>query len=714
MWIIQNSSCKNNRLPIYYKAFQLDKKIEKCVLRVSALGIFHVKINGHEIEDYFMPGWTNYNHYANICSYDITEYVKKDNVLAIMLAEGWYSGRLGYTRAANVYGKTNAIYAEVVLCYGDGSEEKFSTDETWKVGDSNIVSSSLFDGETVDFRTPQGTDLSSLPSAQKYDYTLRLEPYEYEATRVIATLDPVVIYQDDEKIRLDFQQNFAGFISFYVEGEKDTEIIIKHAECLDANGNLYYENLRSVKAEDRLILSGGKDFFSPKFTCHGFRYAEITIKGKANLSCLKGVALSQQMDYTGKFECSDEIINQIYKNVVWGQKGNFISIPTDCPQRDERLGWTGDTQVFCNSAMFNCNCNRFLNNYLKLIRTDILPDGKIPSFVPFFIPVSASTAGVPGWADSICVIPYLHYLHYGDVTVLKENLPYAVRHVEYYLSKSKNYLLQVENPFGDWLSVKKADDIDAISQCFLGLSASLVSKMFAIVDDEENAGKYQQIYEHAKQAFREHYMSEDGKLKGDSQTIYALSLSVGFVTADEIKTHFVKSIERADWKLTTGFIGVKYLLPALCAIGETDLAYKIIKETEYPSWGYTIKQGATTIWERWNGYTEKDGFETPSMNSFNHYSLGSCAEWLYSHVLGIKLSADKNICISPSFSKELTFAKGEYQAKDGNIKVSWERKDDVYYLTVISDETLSFDYDFGNREILCVEHSSNRLYAVLK
>lgn len=715
MWIVREHEKENNaqHLPVFYKRFSVCKKVAKCEMDISALGIFSVKINGRQIEDYFMPGWTNYNKYVHLCSYDLTEDIKGENLLEITLSDGWYSGRLGYTAKANVYGNVTALFCALRLHYEDGETERIDSDGSWKVGDSAILSSSLFDGERVDFRTPLA-DIESLPFAQRYECDIAFAPYGYEATKEIDVLTPTVLFKDEHVLRLDFRQNFAGFLTFTAEGEEGAEIVIRHAEVLNTDGSMYYDNLRSVKATDTLILSGKKDRFKPRFTFHGFRYAEITFRGNVKISNVQGVVLSQELEYSGKFRCSNEIVNAIFQNVSWGQKSNFISIPTDCPQRDERLGWTGDAQVFCNSAMFNCDCNRFFANYLKLIRTDILPDGKIPSFVPFFIPVSASTAGVPGWADAICVIPYTHYLHYRDVDVIKENLPYAVKHLEYYLSKSKEYLLQIENPFGDWLSVEKAEDIEGISQCFLGLSASLISKMFDVIKDEENRAKYQIVYEGAKRAFRAHYMRADGRLIGDSQTIYALALSVGYVTADEIKSRFLESIQNAGGKLTTGFIGVKHLLPALCEIGEADLAYKIIKETEYPSWGYTIQNGATTIWERWNGYTQENGFETPRMNSFNHYSLGSCAEWLYSHVLGMKLSADKDICISPSFSSELDFAEGEYRTRSGVIRVEWKHADGKYYLTVTAEAGVRFDYDFQGREVLSAERKNNTLIAVLK
>ena len=715
MWLKPLSTTENTStgLPIFYRQFRIEKPLAKCVMEISALGIFAVQVNGRSIDDYFMPGWSNYHKYVHLCKYDITELLADENLMGITLADGWYAGKLGYHKGPYFYGDETALYVKMTLTYQDGTTAVIDGNQAWKVGCSKIVSSSFFDGETVDFRR-RAEELSSLPAAQECDLDVAFEPYAYQPVKRVARFSPTVLYQDENTLRLDFGQNIAGFLNFTVKGGAGTRLSVRHAEMLNPDGTLYYDNLRAVKAEDIAILSGEKDRFDPTFTFHGFRYAELSWQGSVELDDVQAVALSQALDYHGEFSCSDGIVNKIYQNVLWGQLDNFISIPMDCPQRDERLGWTGDAQVFCNSAMFNADCKDFFANYLKLIRTDVLPDGRIPSLAPFIAPIGTSTAGVPGWADAICVIPYTHYLHYRDVGVIRENLPCAVKHLEYYLSKCEGYLSKVENPFGDWLSVKRAEDREVISQCFLGLSAKLVSKMYAIVGDRDKAEAYAEIFERVKEAFRKHYLQTSGEIQGDSQTIYALSLSVGFVTAEEIKAPFKASVSREDNRLTTGFIGVKYLLPALCEIGEVDLAYQIIKETRYPSWGYTIENGATTIWERWNGYTKENGFETPSMNSFNHYSLGSCVEWLYAYVLGIKLSDDKPICISPAFSKELAFAKGAYKTPHGKIDVEWKYEKSAYHVRVEAEKGVEFDCDFGGREILSLQKEGNAVMAVLK
>lgn len=369
MWIKALPKTENNLsgLPVFYRQFRLDKKVKKCVVEVSALGIFALEINGRSTGDYFMPGWTNYHKYAHLCAYDITKFLRKDNLVAITLADGWYTGRLGYHKGPNFYGDETALYVQITLTYKDGSVCVLDGGSAWKVGSSPIRSSSFFDGEWIDFTLPQ-EDISSLPSARECDLDVALEPYAYQPVRRVAEFAPTVLYQDESTLRLDFGQNIAGFLNFTAKGNAGTKITVRHAEMLNPDGTLYYENLRAVKAEDTAVLSGGKDHFDPTFTFHGFRYAEIKADGAARIDRIRAVAISQDLGYHGRFVCSNPIMNKVYYNALWGQLDNFISIPMDCPQRDERLGWTGDAQVFCNSAMYNADCNAFFANYLKLVR----------------------------------------------------------------------------------------------------------------------------------------------------------------------------------------------------------------------------------------------------------------------------------------------------------------------------------------------------------
>ena len=712
MWIKQSKEAENGGLPSFIRTFGLKKELGHAELAITATGIFSAKINGNEIPDLFMPGWTNYNKYVNLCVYDITDFLARDNTIEVTVANGWYRGKLGCCTKTDVYGDELRLFARVKLCYKDGEEETIETDEKWFTTVSEVVSADFFDGETIDARRLKNIETPRY-KAIKADFSAAMSEYSYEAARVKEIISPKTIYESDGVIRYDFGKNFAGNIRFKAKGNEGDKIVVKYAEVLNSDGSLYTENLRRAKCTDELILSDKEYLFDPKFTYHGFRYAEIRKSKTAKISELKGLLVTQDIDYYGSFECSDEVINGVYAMAKNGQKSNFISIPTDCPQRDERVGWTGDAEVFCNSAMFNADCEKFFRNYLKLVRTDILPDGKIPSFAPFHVPVSPTTAGVPGWADCVSVIPYFHYLHYRDKEVVKENIAADETWVNYYLKNSENYLVNIRNEFGDWLSVDNKTDKNVINQCFFGYSSLLLSKMSKIVGDEEKRKKYAEVYERAKTAFLEHYYKY-GKVESDTETAYALAYSVGFLTAEEIKKRLPEAVREAGC-LTTGFIGIRFILPTLCDIGESELAYELIAKKDYPSWGYMLENGATTVWERWNGYTKENGFEDPEMNSFNHYSLGSCVEWLYSYVLGIKLADDTDeVTVKPTISDKLAFAKGRTRVKGGKIFVCWECKGTSITLKVAADDGVKYRVNTEGYKVLSEEKNGNNIKLVIE
>ena len=671
MWIKQAVAVEKGYVtekskPRFVKKFSLTqnmKNIVKAELEISALGIFSLQINGRTVPDYFMPGCTNYNKFVYLCRYDLTQDMQANNLLCITVADGWYSGRLGYYRA-KVFGTELCAYAKLVITYQDGATQIIQTDESWKVQESEILQADFFDGQTIDERLRQDvlSVYDSLDNAENANENRTFKPYPMQAVKCIDTITPKITKKNG-KLLLDFKQNFAGVLSFTATGKSGQKLIMRHAEMLDKNGDLYVENLRKAACTDELILSGATAQFAPEFTFHGFQYAEISLQNgdidEVEIQDIKGLVFSQDLPRTGYFECSNPLINKLYQNVYWGQMGNFIAIPTDCPQRDERLGWAGDAQVFCDTAMFNADCNLFYKHYLDILRVESKENGSVANFAPFEC-TATNTDGVPCWGDAIAIMPYMHYLAYGDISIIQDNLPAAKKWIEYYRLHLTDGLAKGLFTFGDWLSVGEETDKDALIQCYYGYSLLLVAKMCAIIG-EENA-QYKAWYEQAKTSFRKAYIQQDGTVKGDTQTIYAVAYSVGFMRADEIKVPLTNAVRRRGDTLTTGFIGVKFLLPALCDIGETELAYTLIAQTKYPSWGYTIERGATTIWERWNGYTKEDGFFNPSMNSFNHYSLGSCGYWLYAYVLGIRLNeksgASGEICLKPVFSPSLSWVKG--------------------------------------------------------
>lgn len=713
MWITNKNVDGFNGLPVFEKNFILSGEPTCCMLKITATGIFSVKINGHDIPDLFMPGWSNYNKYIDLCRYDITKYLKKNNTITVTVANGWYSGMLGYGNKINVFGDTKRLFAEIDLDYKDGKNEKIVTDENWRVYVSDIVSADFFNGEIIDARRRLNNEKPAYKAIISY-FDIPFALYDREPARVVKTICPKVIYSDDTTLRLDFGVNFAGDISVKAKGASGSKIVAKFAEMLDENGELYTKNLRHAKCTDEFILSGVEDLFEPLFTCHGFRYAELKKEESTVITEVQGLVISQNIDYYGNFECSDDTINGVYAMALNGQKSNFIAIPTDCPQRDERLGWSGDAEVFCNSAMFNADCDKFFKNYLKMLRTDALPDGRIPSIVPLYMPVADNTAGVPGWGDCIAVMPYFHYLHYRDKTVIEENLPAAEKWVGYYIEKSENYLTKIVNNFGDWLSVGGDTDVDVINQCFFGYSALLVAKMCKIIGLDDKYEKYTKVYESCKNAFRKNYFV-NGIIKGDTQTAYAFAYAVGYIDKEETRKRLVDLIHKNGGGLTTGFIGSRFILPVLCDIGETELAYETMARTEYPSLGYMLKNGATTVWERWNGYTKENGFEDPEMNSFNHYSLGSSVEWLYSYVLGIKLSPyTEKVVISPAFCKKLTFAKGHTRVKDGDLRVYWEIKNSAIELKVTADEGVNYEIDCSAYRVLSCEKNGNETTTVIE
>lgn len=721
MWIQCNAEHKSVRqATLFARKFNIDREIRKAELRISSLGIFRVDVNGVEIDDYFMPGYTNYNKFVNLCSYDVASLLKRDNLISVTVADGWFAGRLGYTAKREIFGSITKLYAVIRIEYQDGDVEEIKTDAKWKAKGSKILYADFFNGETVDESLGQdlALDYDKMPNAVETDEKRNFEPFSMQPIRCVEKLSPIITLKD-HTVFLDFKQNFAGVVSFKAKGKKGSKIVVRYSEALSENGELYVENLRSARSTDMLILGEKEVKFSPKFTYHGFRYAEISVQnGKLSdveIEDIQGLVISQKLERTGYFECSDEIVNKIYQNTYWSQLSNFISVPTDCPQRDERLGWTGDAQIFCDTATYNADCNAFYKGYLDVVRNDCLENGSVPSFAPFFCFIDSNTHGCPCWGDAIAVIPYMHYLAYGDENILKENLPTAKRWVDYYIAHTENDVVKGLYTFGDWLSVEETTDTGVMMQCYFGYTLSLVAKMCRIIGEDEKP--YLDLYERAKTAFMREYVS-NGVIKSDTQTAYLVAYTVGFMSKEQVKDNLLRTIRRRNDTLTTGFIGVKFLLPVLCDLGEEELAYKMIKSTEYPSWGYSVVNGATTIWERWDGYTKDKGFYNPAMNSFNHYSLGSCVYWLYAYVLGIRLlegdAKRGETLIKPAFNQGFEWVKGSYKMPKGTVKVEWSYKNEEVRFAVEIDGNVIPRFDFGKFKVVSKTEKENRVEILLK
>ena len=725
----QYKSCDDkygNPSPYFRKTFTLKEEVKNATLFVSALGVFKVFLNSKSVADDFLsPGWVDYSKKLPFVKYDITDALCKNNALGIVLGDGWAIGHIGsnYTFKRNTYNDRIEFTALLRIEYKNGEIEEISTDSTWKATSGAIRRSDIYMGEVVDARLDVGDfsafnyDDSAWDSAEetvfKFSRNLYLEQVTIPPVVVKHTFVPMLIREKDGKYLYDITQNIAGVLNCTFKGDAGATIIIRHGEIL-SNGNLYTENLRKAEATDTFILSGkGEEKFRPLFTYHGFRFAELEIIGKAQILSVTAEAMYTDLRSTGDFACSDILVTRVYQNALWGQRDNFMSVPTDCPQRDERLGWTGDAQIFCQSAMYNMDCRKYYEKYLADIRDAQLGNGVIPAAAPLphvnFYDYTGREAAA-GWCEAICEIPMCHYRVYGDKKVIRDNLYAAKRLIDYYQTESPDYIRSGKGAYGDWLSLKTPTDLSVVSTLYYARAALLVSRMCAIVGDFEEE-YYASLYEKIKSAFICKFIDNDGKILSDTQTSYVLAYSFGIIDKDLAHKNLERKFMEDDFKLTTGFLGIKFLLPTLCDVGLCDIAYTLIKNKEYPGWIYSVLNGATTIWEHWDSFTEEKGI-LDGMNSFNHYSLGSCTEWMYEYCLGIRPDREKvgfqKVKFAPcfDFSGEITWAKGHYDTDFGRISVFWKKVDNAFEYRVIVPNQIECEFDFG--DMLIQEKTENQ------
>jgi alpha-L-rhamnosidase len=668
--------------PVFVKEFEITKTIEKARLYASSLGIYELELNGIRVgEDLFTPGWTSYHNRLQYQTYDITNMLLGNNILNMTVANGWYKGVFGFSGTKNNYGDRLAVIAEVRLTYTDGSEEVFGTDTSWKCKTGVILFSEIYDGEIVDANY---IDMNLKPT-QSYEYKKEiLLGQENTPVRITTRFKPInIIKTPKNEIVLDFGQNMAGFVEMKLNCHKGTKVILKHAEVLDKDGNFYTENLRSAKATDEYICKGGEELYHPHFTFHGFRYLCVEGLGEEiNPNNFTACSVHTDMEQTGTFECSNPWINRLQKNIEWGQRSNFLDIPTDCPQRDERLGWTGDAQVFARTAAFNMNVALFFAKWLKDLKADQTMEYGVPSVIPNIL---GNQAGAAAWGDAATIIPWTIYLVYGDKSILEEQYNSMRAWVEYIYSVSEKGLLwQSGFQYADWLALDKEEMSDRIgatdkyfvATAFYAYSTEILYKSAQILGYEEDYKKYSLLYLKIVDAFNDEYITKTGRLVSETQTGCVLALHFNLARV-EFKDRIVKTLEKnlAAHKnhLVTGFVGTPYISHVLSDYGLHEIAGKLILQEDFPSWLYAVKKGATTIWERWNSMLADGSFDESGMNSFNHYAYGSIGDWLYQKVAGIQLIEPgyKKIKIAPKFVKGITFAKATFDSMYGLIASSW-------------------------------------------
>lgn len=694
--------------PIFRKEFNLKKKIASATVFATSHGIYEAYINGKRMGDaYLTPGWTSYNKRLQYQTFDVTDLLESgDNAIGVALGSGWYRSPLGWGDNVNHYGKTLGVLFQLEIIYTDGSHDLVVSDDSWKSSTGKIRYAEIYNGETIDARQEkkgwatagyQETDWSPV-KVKDYGYG-NLITTQNELIKKHETFHPikVITTPKGEKV-LDFGQNLVGWVESSLNGKSGDTVTISHAEVLDKEGNFYTENLRAAKAQGNYILKGGgKETFAPHFTWYGFRYIKVEgVSGELNPEDFTAVTLYSAMPQTGHFSSSDSMINQLQHNIEWGLRGNFLDVPTDCPQRDERLGWTGDAQVFSRTASFIRNVNSFFDKWMKDVAADQFKDGRISHVVPNVMGPDAG--GSSGWADVATIVPWNMYLAYGDRQILENQYPSMKGWVDYIKGVSKDNLWNTGFNFGDWLFYSVDNDNDGrsavtdkylIAQCFYGHSTQLLINAAKVLGKTEDVQSYTQLLEKIKTAFVREYMTPSGRLVSSTQTAYVLALNFDMLPENrrvQAADRLVKNIESYDNHITTGFLGTPYIAEVLTRFGHSDVAYKLLLQKTYPSWLYPVKMGATTIWERWDGKKPDSTFQTPGMNSFNHYAYGAIGDWMYRKMVGLDTYEDgvgyKHIKIKPHIGGDFTSAEASQITYYGKVANSWKINGDKLTMKV--------------------------------
>ena len=673
-------------LPYLRKSFAVKSPVVRATLLATALGLYEVHINGQRVGDHVLaPDWTDYRKRVRYQMYDVTSLVKTgDNALGAFLAKGWFSGHIG-NGGFEFFGKQPAFLAQLEVTFADGSTQTIVTDDSWKSHDSPILASDFMLGEDYDSRLElAGWDQSGLneqdwsPVQVREEASRLLEAQTMEPVHQLRVLKPKKITETKPGVwTYDLGQNMVGVVRLTVSASAGTKVTLRHAEMLKPDGSIYTQNLRGAPSVDHYTCKGdGVEVWQPRFTFHGFRYVEISgLPSQPDLDTITGIVIGSDNPQTGEFSCSDPRINQLQSNIKWGQRGNYISVPTDCPQRDERLGWMGDAEVFIRTATYNADVASFFTKWL----VDV-DDGQ--SAAGSFADVSPNTGmsgGVPAWGDAGVICPWTIYETYGDTRILERHLPAMIKWVEYLRANSDGFIRNQNrgNDYGDWLSIGASTPKDMIATAYFAYSTHLVAKSCAAVGRQADAEKYQQLFEDIKAAFNHRYVSPDGHVAGNTQCAYAMALKFDLLPPElqaKAGEYLVADIKAKGDHLSTGFIGVSYLLPVLTQVGQADTAYRLLFQDTFPSWLFSVKHGATTIWERWDGWTPDKGFQDPGMNSFNHYSLGSCGEYLFGGVGGIQPASPgyKTIQIKPVIENGLSWANTSFNSIHGKIATAWK------------------------------------------
>ena len=671
-WITTKDNTGDNA-PLFRKKFELKGKASSAVLKVSAKGVYEATLNGNRVGNFILaPGLTSYDHRIQYQEYDVTNELKEENSLIIQVAAGWYKGQIANWWS---YAEKHVcqIIAELEIEYVDGTKDIIITDENWSAALSGLEFCEIYDGCRFNALAEPVFNLETVVSEDN-DRSV-LIPQQGEFVTEHEHIKPIeIIHTPKGETVLDFGQNMVGIVEVSANAKKGDEIVLSFGEILDSNGNFYNENYRAAKCRYEYLCKDGFQKFKPTLTFYGFRYVRVDkYPCDINAENFTAIVLHSDIKPTGKIETSDEMLNKLFHNIVWGQKSNFLDIPTDCPQRDERMGWTGDAQVFIKTASYNFDVEKFFIKWLEDMAICQYENGGIPQAVPFYKEGRVSAA----WSDAVAICPWQIYLTYGNKEILKKMFPSIKKFVDYVISATtKENLWFGGCHFGDWLELKApygefkgATRDDFIASAFHAHTTELLCKIGDILG--EDVACYKKHFANVKKAIKQEFKEEF-----KTQTEHILTLYFGLSDSPErVAESLVNMIHEDGDKIQTGFVGTPYILHVLSMYGYNDLAYKLLLRKEYPSWFYPITKGATTMWEHWDGIMP-DGRIWPSdMNSYNHYAYGALGDWLYSVAGGINTVEDypafERVYFAPVSTDKIDWFKAEIDTKYGKVKSGW-------------------------------------------
>lgn len=709
--------------PVLRRAFDLDAGhglVVSAVLYVSSLGIFEAFVNGELAgDDVLSPGWTSYEWRLRYRSYDVGALLAAHTLIEVALGNGWYRGRLGWTGASAIYGDRLALVAQLEITFTDGHRQLVVTDDRWTARPSATIANDLYDGQTIDARRRGASgDAGDSADVEIVDFDLaRLTPYVGPPVRRQETLRPVRIWMSPSgRTLVDFGQNLVGWLRLRARGEAGSTITLRHAEVLE-HDELGVRPLRTAKATDRFVLSGDDDTFEPTMTFHGFRYVEVDgFPGELTAGALEAVVVHSDLDRIGYFSCSDDLLNHLHSNVVWGLRGNFLDVPTDCPQRDERLGWTGDLAVFAPTAAFLYDVQSFLQDWLlDLAAEQHAQDGRVPFVVPDVLKYvdpddnGFATASTAIWGDVAVWAPWALWEAYGDRSVLVDAYPSMVAHVRRVASLvSPSGLWDHGFQFGDWLDPdapphqpwKARADRGVVATACLYRGAAMAASTARILGHDDDATEFDALAARTRLAFGEHYVAGDGTITSEAVTAYALAIVFGLLDHEaslRAGDRLAELVAANGYRIATGFAGTPFVTDALTMTGHVDDAYRLLMETSCPSWLYTVTMGATTIWERWDSMLPDGTINAGEMTSFNHYALGAVADWMHRTIGGIAPldPGYARVLVAPRPGGGLTSASTSLETRHGLVEVAWRRDADEVTVSVSLPDGVTGVLDLG-------------------